>query len=175
MNKHIKNFLETIDNGEQTGSLRWKTSKGDSDFFNVCAKHLNSLGVKLVLDMACGKGEFVNICNTYPGIVAYGITPDVDEGDFFYNGTFESILTNQNLLNDVKFDCISIQNTLHGKSWKDDELIELLNFMKKHSKYIVISKPINNPNIELDGLKEIHKFGGSHSDKTSFHRIYEVI
>jgi|TARA_Y100000310_G_scaffold145122_2_gene144481 SAM-dependent methyltransferase len=174
MNKDIKNFLETNDNEEQTGEIRWKTSKGDDNFFNECAKQLDLLGVKLVLDIACGDGDFVKICNKSYDIKAYGITPGVEGDDFFYKGTFESILNNQKLLNDTKFDCITIHNTLHGKRWKDDELNELLSFMKQHSKYIVISKPKQNPDVELDGLNEIHKFSGSHSKRSVVHRIYEV-
>ena len=175
--KDIKNFLETTSN-ENEGKIRWKTSNGDNDFFDKCANKLQSLGVTSVLDIACGTGEFVKICNNKYKIEAYGITPEREgkpRDSFFYNGTFESILKNQKLLNDVKFDCITIHNTLHGYHWKDSELEELLNFMKEHSKYIVISKPQHNKKVSLDGLNEIYKFSGSHGGGLTIHLIYEVI
>jgi len=174
MNESIKIFLESL-TGE--GHNRWRTTTGDREFFDKCAKKLSSLAVKSVLDIACGKGEFVDICKSYD-IKAYGISPfgedDNPNQPNIYNGTFESVLLNKHLLEGEKFDCISIQNTLHGGEWIDDELIELLNFMKQHSNYIVITDPNNNPNVKLDGFKKIYEFDGSHGKKAAFHKIYKV-
>ena len=71
MNESINKFLESL---SDEGQIRWATSDGDREFFDKCAKKLRSLAVKSVLDIACGKGEFVNICKSYD-IKAYGISP----------------------------------------------------------------------------------------------------
>ena len=174
INEQVKIFLESLTSKE---ARRWATSLGDQKFFHKCARTLKrKLKVKTVLDIACGAGQFVDICR-WAKMEAYGINPSVDEesSGYIYSGTFESALKNQDLLGNEKFDCITIQNTLHGKYWEDDEIRDLLTFMKKHSKYIVISDPIQNPNVELNGLKQIHAFRGSHGNQTVFHKIYEVV
>ena len=112
------------------------------------------------------------------GIEAYGIDPIIEysgHNSNIYNGTFESILANQKLLEDVKFDCISIQNTLHGKHWKNNELRKLFRFMRKYSKYILISPPhISNGGVKLlHGFRQIHKFDEC-GKKYAIHRIYKV-
>ena len=63
-----------------------------------CANKLKSLGVTSVLDIACGCGEFVRICNEKYKLNAYGINPYIGDGPNLYYGTFESVLSNQKLL-----------------------------------------------------------------------------
>ena len=172
MNEHLSNFLKSIVNTKST--IRWKNSGPDIDHFTICADKLNDLKVKTVLDICCGDGDFVNICTKRHGMEAYGIDPIITTKNNFYKGTIDSVLKNQNLLNSFKFDCISIQNTLHGKQWQDEELINIIQFLKKFSKYIVISDPINNTNIKLTGLTKIHSFEGSHKRKLAKHQIYKV-
>ena len=181
MNSHIKEFLQSVDSKTIESKTRWAQTAGDSNFFNECAKKLHSLGVKLVLDIACGKGKFVKICNDKYSIEAYGIDPNLKhsgQNPNLYNGTFESVLVNEKLLGDIQFDCISIQNTLHGKHWKDDELKKLFRFIRKYSKYVVMSPPhISNGGVkllQLHGFKQIHKFGEFCSKNYAIHRIYEV-
>ena len=128
----------------------------------------------VILDICCGKGSFVNICIERHGMEAYGIDPSITTKDNLYKGTIDSVLKNQNLLNDFKFDCISIQNTLHGKHWQNDELISILQFLKKFSKYIVITDPIKNTDVKLTGLTNIHSFEGSHKQSSAKHQIYKV-
>jgi len=175
MEEHLENFLKSIN---KEGGNRWIDSGPDIDFFNICADELNSLKVKTVLDICCGAGDFINICTEKYNMEAYGIDPRVNNPyKNLYNGTIESVILNQNLLNDFKFDCISIQNTLHGHLWQDEELINIIQFLKKFSKYIVISDPINNPNIKLSGLTKIHSFDYSHGGvkfKNFIHKIYKV-
>ena len=177
MNHIHKTFFDSL---SIEGDIRWKSTNSDVKFFNRCANKLKSLKVKTILDIACGSGEFVDICNSDYEIEAYGISPNESEKKYIYHSTFQSVLKNQHLLRKEKFDCISILNTVHGGQWLDNELIQLLNFMKKYSNYIVITDPINNPNVKLDGLEKIHSFQGSHGDKLhkprilAFHKIYKV-
>ena len=177
----IKTFLKAVDTDPKEGHVRWGNSRGDNNFFLTCAERLKALGVKSVLDIGCGAGSFVVICIKNYFMKAYGVTPmgnfrksenRPSNTDFFYNGTVETILRNQELLANVKFDCITIHNTLHGKGWEDGELNDLIHFMKKHSKYIVISKPLNNPKVSLSGLREMVAFDSSHGGVHHF--LYEV-
>tara|TARA_Y100000389_G_scaffold175834_1_gene186893 strand:- start:3758 stop:4285 length:528 start_codon:yes stop_codon:yes gene_type:complete len=172
MDAQLLNFFKSIDS--TTSNVRWKNSGPDLDFFNICADKLNDLRVKTILDICCGNGDFINICTEKYGMKSYGIDPLITTNYNLYNGTIDSVLKNQNLLNDFKFDCISIQNTLHGKYWQDNELISILQFLKKFSKYIVITDPINNPDINLIGVTKIHSFAGSHGSNSAMHHIYEV-
>ena len=152
MDKSLSRFLESIDCNNS--SIRYKDSGGDKTFFNACADKLNELNVITILDICCGKGgPFVDICRTKYNMNAYGIDPRVTTKDNLYAGTIENVILNQNLLDNFKFDCISIQNTLHGKHWTDDEIIDILKFMKRFSKFIVISDPINNSNVNLNGFR----------------------
>ena len=186
---YISNFLNSLNS--DNSKIRWKASKGDVNFFESCAYELNSLNVKTVLDICCGMGEFVNICTKKYNMHAYGIDPIVDclepygidpetyksftENDNLYTGSIESILATHSLLNNFKFDCISIQNTLHGKQWKTSEFNNIFKFLKKYSKYIVISDPANIPDfLCLSGIKCLHKFHGSHGRNSVIHKIYKI-
>jgi len=172
MNKDLLNFLDSLTCNDS--NIRWADSGPDYDYFNICADKLNNLKVKTILDICCGRGSFVDRCRKRHGMEAYGIDPSITTKDNLYKGTIESVLKNQNLLNDFKFDCISIHNTLHGRQWQNDELISILQFLKKFAKYIVISDPINNEDVKLTGLTNIHSFEGSHRGKSTNHRIYKV-
>ena len=173
MNEDLSNFLKSITSTED--SIRWKKSDPDLDYFEICANKLNDLKVKTILDLCCGDGDFVNICTKKYGMEAYGVDPLIITKNNFYKGTIDNVLKNQNLLNNFKFDCISIQNTLHGKNWTNKEIVDIIQFLKKFAKYIVISDPINNPNINWHMHQtKIHSFEGSHGNKLAYHQIYKV-
>jgi len=172
MDKDLLNFLNSMTCNDS--NIRWIDSGPDNVYFNICADKLNDLKVKTILDICCGRGSFVDICIEKHGMEAYGIDPSITTKDNLYKGTIDSVLKNQNLLNDFKFDCISIQNTLHGKHWQNDELISILQFLKKFSKYIVITDPIKNADVKLTGLTNIHSFEGSHKRGSAKHQIYKV-
>jgi 2-polyprenyl-3-methyl-5-hydroxy-6-metoxy-1,4-benzoquinol methylase len=181
MKKDIKDFLCKVHSDFQfskkinSNEVRWRQSDGDVVFFNKCASRLKKLGVKLILDMACGGGQFVKICNENYKIETYGIDPLYNEYSNIYQGTFSSVIDNQKMLGYKSFDCITLHNTLHGKGWKDDEVMNLLNFMMRHSKYIVISDPIQNPNVTIPKeITQVHLFDKSHGGKTVLHKIYGV-
>jgi precorrin-6B methylase 2 len=173
MDESLSRFLESINSTDS--SIRYKDSGGDETFFNACADKLNELNVKTILDICCGtSGQFVEICTTKYNMNAYGIDPRTTTKNNLYTGTIENVISNQNLLDNFKFDCISIQNTLHGKHWTDDEIIDILKFMKRFSKFIVITDPIHNLNVNLNGFTESHVFDGSHWNGTVIHKIYKV-
>lgn len=170
---NITCWLETLTTNISPHDVRWKISNDDIDFFNSCVVTLQDLGVTNVLDVACGTGNFVNICNRN-GITAYGIDPRMNENENIYLGTFNDIIVNQDKLNGFVFDCISIHNTLHGKYHTQEELVKLFKFLKTNAKYIIISHPIELGNL-LDGLELIFEFDGSHGAKSVFHKLYKVV
>tara|TARA_S200000501_G_scaffold1301_1_gene1098 strand:+ start:4895 stop:5464 length:570 start_codon:yes stop_codon:yes gene_type:complete len=188
MKKDVKDFLCKVHSDFEftKNQIRWKQSYGDVVFFNKCVSRLKKLGVKLILDIACGEGQFVKLCNENYKIEAYGIDPLGNKDSNIYQGTFNGVINNQKLLGHKSFDCITLHNTLHGKGFKDDKVMNLLNFMMKHGKYIVISDPIQNPNVTIPKeLTQVHLFDKSHGGKNVFpgkivfsktvsHKIYKV-
>jgi len=150
-------------------NIRWRISDGDSNFFKECLSKLLEYNVKSILDISCGKGEFVNLALDQ-NIEAYGIDPLLNDHPNIHLGSFDSIIKNQNYLNNFKFDCITIHNTLHGKYHQDEELKSLLSFIKVFSKYFVISSPINLSLIK--DFKCIHEFNPSHGNKSVHHKLY---
>ena len=60
-----------------------------------------------------------------------------------YAGTYDSIIKHQELLNNYKFDCITVHNTLHGNNHDYEELINLFKFFKKYCKYLIITNPVS--------------------------------
>lgn len=172
MNKYVNDFLNNI--GDiNTSDIRWRISNDDIDFFNECIDVLKLHNIKTVLDISCGKGQFVSLCNQN-NIESYGIDPISNNSKHVFVGTYDSIINNSNLLSGYKFDCITVHNTLHGKHHDVLELEKLFNFLKHHTKYIIISNPI-----EYQGYfkftKLIYEFNPSHADKSVFHKLYQII
>jgi len=172
-NQNITNWLETLTTNISKQDVRWKISNDDIDFFNSCLLTLKEFNVTNVLDIACGAGNFVNICNKN-GITAYGVDPQPNANENIFLGTFNDIIINQDKLNGFVFDCISIHNTLHGKYHIQEELTQLFKFLKMHAKYIIISHPPEIGNL-LDGLDLLIDFDGSHGFKSVFHKLYKVL
>lgn len=169
--KNIFDFLKTCELSWEASEIRWRISKDDSIFFNKCVEILLEYEVSNLLDISCGLGNFVKLCNS-SGIKAYGIDPVKNENENIYLGTFSSIIKSQEKLNKQKFDCITIHNTLHGKYHSCEELFELFQFLKNHCRYLVISDP-SCPGL-LDGLEMIYAFDGSHADKSVIHKLYKI-
>ena len=90
MKKDVKDFLCKVHTDFKfvKNEIRWKQSNGDVVFFNNCASRLKKLGVKLILDIACGKGQFVKLCNENVKIEAYGIEPLGNKDPNIYQGVF---------------------------------------------------------------------------------------
>ena len=169
----MKDFLSKVhDEKIDKSHVRWKKSPDDLDFFNEVITKLKELNVKNLLDLACGDGNLIKKCR-YSNIEAYGIDPLDNKDSNIYQGTFSSVIDNQGFLKDVKIDCISITNTLHGKNHVEDELQKIFDFLKKYSKYIIISHPFGFDYL-LEGLTLKHEFKPSHGGKTVFHKLYKV-
>ena len=154
------------------GTVRWKTSDGDMDFFRVCMNKLREYPIKTILDVACGKGEFVAICNR-EGLDAWGIDPS-NKGYRICKGTFESLIRTESF---PIMDCITVHNTLHGKYHIREEIQGLFDFFQEHTKYVVISEP-NYKELGLPrltrGFMLLHTFKGSHDDKGVIHKLYKI-
>tara|TARA_B100000902_G_scaffold27749_1_gene33389 strand:- start:2639 stop:3163 length:525 start_codon:yes stop_codon:yes gene_type:complete len=170
----IENFLKSIKGSIPNSDIRWKMSADDLDFFNEVVTKLKELNVKNLLDIACGAGNLVKMCRD-SGIESYGIDPLSNKDSNIYQGTFSSAIDNQRFLKDVKIDCISITNTLHGRDHISEELQQLFNLFKRNAKYIIISHPFGFDYL-LEGLTLKHEFRPSHGgkSKTVFHKLYKV-
>jgi len=159
--------------------------------------------IKTVLDISCGAGEFLNVCGKYD-IKAFGIDPRIGNIESYqgkknqninhenaYKGTFNTIIANQKLLKNTKFDCITIFNTLHGhwskgikvfsfgaKENLDDGISTLLKFIIKYSKYIVMSdiqkQFRTDKEFFYDNVEFIKEFAGSHGGNKTIHKLYKV-
>ena len=167
----MKTFLDSLNQKILKKNIIWKISKDNINFFNECVSILNKFNLKTVLDISCGKGNFISLC-LKNNIEGYGVDPIDNPNKRIYKGTYSSIIENSKLLGDYKFDCITIHNTLHGKGHNEKELKLLFEFFKNHGEYIIISNPIINENL-LDDFKLIHSFKGSHSNKSVFHKLYK--
>ena len=110
------------------------------------------------------------------------------------HGTFENFITFYKNVwrwkpsSEVKFDCITIHNTVHGFGRNDRNiLVDLLSTVRKLAKYIVISEPNWNSWNEEEQLeikekinwdkhyKKIHTFPKTYGLAELDHHIYEVI
>ena len=194
--------------------IKWVPSSHDDNFFDECVKQLNSLNIYSVLDVACGGGHFIKKC-IHNGIDAFGIEPRGEgfeaferyplaelrtQGRIVY-GTFETFIAFfKNIwpqrYSTVKFDCITVHNTIHGIS-DPDMIIDLFRIFKTKAKYIVISEPIWDrwneeeqkyikEKINIDkNFKKIHSFKKAYGfnifndgvERTDYtiHNLYEVI
>lgn len=152
--------------------IRWGISKGDNDFFESCKNKLKEYPIKTLLDIGCGKGEFIRMCNKEK-FEAFGIDP-ITEGENIYKGTFNSLINAKFIPN---VDCVTIHNILHGKGHSKETIQGLFNFFKKHSKYIVISEPkfkkLNLP-ILTNEFELLYVFLGSHGKKSVVHKLYKI-
>ena len=150
MNEHMKllfdlNKMWIPDSGKD---IKWVVSQHDDTYFAECVKYLKSLGVHNVLDIACGDGHFINKC-IHHEIDGYGIEPrhklslsphiNLRQQGRIVHGTFENFITFYKNVwrwkpsSEVKFDCITIHNTVHGLGRPDrNTLIDLLSIMRKH-------------------------------------------
>lgn len=174
MNLNVKNFLNLVSSVSiSANDIRWKITNDDIDFFNECLKILLEYKINTVLDISCGSGKFVNICNNN-GIHAYGVDPIPNNNENIYLGTFSSIINSQDSLNEYEFDCICVHNTLHGKYHNLQELDLLFKFFKKHTKYLIISDPIID-NKFIQDLELMHVFQGSHSNRSVIHKFYKIL
>jgi len=152
--------------------VEWGTSPGDKYFFEICKNKLKEYPIKTVLDVACGKGEFIVACNN-DGFEAYGIDP-VNKGNDIYTGTFESLINAKSI---PEIDCIAIHNVLHGRGHSRKTILGLFDFFKKYAKYIVITEP-DYEKLDLPVLTNqfelLHTFSGSHRGKTAIHKLYKA-
>jgi ubiquinone/menaquinone biosynthesis C-methylase UbiE len=161
-----------------TGDVKWRDSGHDMEFFQNCCQELINHNIKTVLDIACGRtGMFVQLCNQM-GMNAWGIDPIVDINiDKLIPGTFESVVQNQHLLENFKFDCVTVHNTLHGKYHNANTVKQLFEFFRNHTKFIVISIPPFQQ-LGIDDLTtsfdKLYDFDGSHGGKSCYHKLFKV-
>jgi len=195
-----KQFIKRLDaykNAETvTADIKWLETKQDLDYFDICADKLLDLGVGSVLDLACGKAQFLKK-TMERGISSFGIEPRIIDGNgigkepYVARASFESLI--EYAKSDTEhipiFDCIVINNTMHGMQKKSniDLLIQdLFNFFIKYTNYIVITEPQwstwgdNQNHFKKkcqfpEKFELIHEFKGSHGGKTAFHNIYKVL
>jgi len=164
-------FLKSLPD-YNSDDVKWGTSPGDKDFFEICKNKLKEYPIKTVLDVACGRGEFIETCNK-EGFVAYGIDP-VNSGNDIYSGTFESLINAQSV---PIIDCVTIHNVLHGRGHSKKTILGLFDFLRNHSKYIVITEPdykkMGLP-ILTNKFELLHTFSGSHGGKSAIHKLYKV-
>lgn len=173
MNTNILRFLSSLEAyNVPREDIRWKISHDDVDFFTECLSILKKYNIRSVLDISCGIGNFVKICNIN-NIEAYGIDPIDNTYENIYRGTYASIINCQHELHTYKFDCICVHNTLHGKYHKVEELTELFLFFKMYAKYIIISDPIIDDSL-VSQLQLEHVFNGSHGNKSAIHKLYKI-
>lgn len=173
MNTNILRFLSSLEAYKvPREDIRWKISNDDNNFFNECVSILQKNNISSVLDISCGLGNFVKMCNQQD-LQAIGIDPIPNDDKNIYLGTYDIIIRCQDELKDYRFDCICVHNTLHGKYHNIQELSMLFSFFKNHAKYLIISDPVID-NTFVQGLELIHTFKGSHGNKSVIHKFYKV-
>jgi hypothetical protein len=156
------------------------------DLWNKTLEICKKYNIKTLLDIGCANGHFPFLCLSN-NIVAYGVDPRNYDwadhliekkfgGKYLYQGTFNSITNHFNVKDkNIKFDCITILNFLHGKGHVKEEIIELFSFISNHAKYFLCTQP-NWKDLAIEDL--LSQFEVVEKIETHFtltELIYEII
>lgn len=174
--------------------IKWRKTSPDFEHFDKCTDKLLDLGIGSVMDLGCGDGGFI-IKTMERGISSFGIEPrsnedGINKEPYIARASFESVIeyAKQYPENIPIFDCIVINNTMHGmqkKSGLDLTVQGLFNFFIKYANYIVITEPQwatwDDSGKDLkkkcqfpDKFELIHEFEGSYGGN-AFHKLYKVL
>ncbi len=130
------------------------------------ARKLKELGVKKVMDIGSDTGHFIAVL-AHLGIESVGVDADSQSCQMInkkgvnncYCVGIQTIVKN-----DISgYDCIVCMNITHAK-WKDEKLkYDLINWMARNAKYVVLSD-YTHQDMSWSNLEKIHDF--------NFLRIY---
>lgn len=175
MDNRVSSFLNSLSSNSVVDDIRWDVSRDDVSFFSSCIAEFRQYGILSLLDIGTGLGNLVKMANN-SGIDSYGVDPILFESNpRLFRGTMKTVIQNQHHLDGFKFSCISCVNFLHGLNHDDGEICDLFAFMKKHSSYLLITKPRVSDNVLNNCMKDLtlmKEFDRSHGG--AYHFLYRI-